>query len=1361
MNTPNTTYRIQFHKQFNFDQFEQTIGYLHALGIDYIYASPILAAVSGSMHGYDGTDMERINPEIGTLGQFKKLRKKLKHINIHWLQDIVPNHMALHPDNAWLMDVLRFGKSSTYSGYFDTVFSAPYIQDEKLMIPILGDTLENCLKANQIQVVLDHKQLHLEYQDTRLPLNPMSYPLISENIVNKNSSSRLEQPERTKSLLQSIRQFNGNKQKLRSLLAMQHYRLCHWQETDDRINYRRFFTVNGLICLNMEAKSTFDAAHAFVKQLITDGWIQGLRIDHIDGIHNPNQYLKWLRSTSGKDIYIIAEKILEKDEVLLQRWPIQGTTGYEFLALSNNVCTDRKGKKKLNQYYEHLIGMPICLEKEQYRKKEDIITNHLQGEVDNLAQYFLYLNLTGEELNMDDLKNVLKAFLIYFPVYRLYDDTFPLSESSFRMILDVFDKIAQEIHSPAVRILRDIVEYAQYYSDTCYREKVISFLLRCMQFTGPVMAKGVEDTLMYTFNRFIAHNEVGNHPANFGISKKDFHERMLERQRLWPSALNASATHDTKRGEDTRARLLVLSCIAPQWTEQVKQWEERLQEEYPDKLPHSNDRYFVYQSLYGAHPMPGQPSEAFSGRFRDYLIKYLREGKEHSSWTAPNTANENALLHFAEFLINPKNSIYPSFLNFLESTADFGIFNALTLLILKFTCPGIPDIYQGTELWDFSFVDPDNRRPVDYAQRMGYLTEIQSLPHESIIPLLWKERNNGKIKLWLLQKLIKIRKTHDALGKDGDYIALKTTGRYRRHILAYARVKDKQWIVTVVPLHVAGIPEIKAQQLLDFDWEDTKVQLPQGNHPWEHLLAPLQGEGNELQVSSLFKELPLAVLRLRIKEHNRRAGILLPVTALPGDFGIGDLGSTAFSFVNHLKKGGQSYWQVLPVGPVCQAQYYSPYSTLSAMAGNPLLIDLEELKNEGLLTSKEYRKAKLPTGKKIDYPLAETNKFHLLSQAYKRVDFGRHPDFQHFCTAESSWLDDYALFIVLYEKHQRKPWYQWPEIYKLRDQNALSTFGENHFLEIRQVKWIQYLFFKQWKALQQHCRQIGVRLIGDIPFYVSHNSADTWCNQQFFSLKTDGTPLSLAGVPPDYFSKDGQLWGMPTYHWENLKQDNYCWWINRLKQQCRLFDLVRLDHFRAFSAYWKVDAGQETAQDGAWEKGPDIDFFDALKAALPEMPFIVEDLGDIDASVYALRDAYALPGMRVLQFAFGEDMPHSLHIPHNFDKHVVAYTGTHDNNTLKGWYQNELNDTEKARLAKYCGHKITKTNVSKHLIRLAYASIADTVIIPMPDILKLGQRNRINNPAQTVDNWLWRMRHNAFDTPQQKKLKELTYLYKR
>lgn len=1392
MKIPNSSYRIQFNKEFSFRQFEKIIDYLEQLGIDTIYASPILGAVTGSTHGYDGTDLHRINPEIGTLDQFRKIKKRLQKKQIKWLQDIVPNHMAFHPENNWLMDILQYGSASRYHTYFDTVHNSDYMGAPKLMVPILGDTIDNVLKSGDISIVRMHHSLYLQYADQRLPLRPTSYLPLLQTLLPNTGEEYNEIEKQVKEietsadntlweklcrkvfdqlattgmmsrLDQNLAQWSSDIDLLHKILSHQHYQLCYWQATDQRINYRRFFTVNGLICVNVHDPAVFKDTHSFIQKLTKEGLIDGLRVDHIDGLHDPTDYLQHLRQLCGTDTYIVIEKILEQQEILPTYWPVQGTTGYDFMALCQNIATDRQGYRKLLHYYEDEIHKTTGITREQQSKKQKILTEYMQGDLDNLVSLFQQLDLEGISIKEDGFKTILSHFLCYFPIYRLYDCVFPLPNESFQLLLSVLDAIANDQVIPA----QDLADFkqlfcrAQEYEQVTFRKKMSIFLSRCMQFTGPLMAKGVEDTLMYTYNGFIAQNEVGNHPENTSIRPKEFHRLMRERQMHWPMALNASATHDTKRGEDTRSRLLVLASCAEEWIDQVYKWEALIKQNYTGVLPYANDRYALYQALYGAYPMPGTSTTGFEERLKAYLVKYLREGKIHSDWANPQETYETEVQHYADFLLNKKEAFFPLFNSFLQSTVDFGIINSLAQLILKFTCPGIPDIYQGTELWDFSFVDPDNRREVDYVQHGEYLDQIRTHIGPDLIATLWNKRHDGKIKLWLMQKLIEIRKQHTALGPEGQYIALKVKGKYSKHILAFARVQGDQYIVSAVPLYIAKLKHLWDNDITDIDWADTRIILPeQKAYTWKHLLIPRNGTGMELRAAEIFNHLPLAVISCRQHAHERKAGILLPITSLPSQYGIGDLGKPAFLFAHQLYRAQQRYWQILPWNPTSAAQQYSPYSTLSAMAGNPLLISLDTLQRKGLLRKKECKSAQIADSDRVDYTQVETIKMQLLDKAYTRAVLDNDHNFSQFCVEEAYWLDDYALFVTI-RKQQQQPWYTWPIPLRSRNKKALSDFVTDHATDIQKEKWIQYTFFQQWRDLRQHAHSLGIGLLGDVPFYPSLDSADVWAHPSFFALKSNGLPRAIAGVPPDYFNADGQLWGMPVFDWQELKRKNYSWWIDRLRHHSRLFDKVRLDHFRAFAAFWTVPAEESSAKNGKWQPGPGADFFDKLQAALPHMPFIAEDLGDIDATVYQLRDRYGLAGMKVLQFAFGIDMPRSPHIPHQYTPQHVAYTGTHDNNTLLGWYEEELDQASRRRIARYIGVPITKYQLNEHFIKMIYASVAQLVIVPMQDILGLNASHRMNSPASTSNNWLWRMGPRAFDKKYQKKLKQITTLYNR
>jgi 4-alpha-glucanotransferase len=475
----------------------------------------------------------------------------------------------------------------------------------------------------------------------------------------------------------------------------------------------------------------------------------------------------------------------------------------------------------------------------------------------------------------------------------------------------------------------------------------------------------------------------------------------------------------------------------------------------------------------------------------------------------------------------------------------------------------------------------------------------------------------------------------------------------------------------------------------------------------------------------------------------RSAGVLLHITSLPSAFGVGDLGPEAYLFANFLKEHSQRYWQILPLNTTGAAQGYSPYSSTSCMAGNTLLISPQLLVNDALLDETDLSEFHISNKGRARFEEAARVREILFAKAYDRFkkSDGLRLVFIKFMREEAYWLDDYALYVVIKKYNDNKPWYEWPAKYKHRDAEMLLKFSVEYGDDLIKEKWLQFIFFRQWYFLKDYCNSKNIQMFGDIPFYVSHDSADVWAHRDIFCLSDTGEIKGIAGVPPDYFNSDGQLWGMPVFRWDVLREQNYDWWVKRIRKNISLFDLVRFDHFRAFSSYWEVPSGEKTAVNGKWKQGPGAAFFDHLKKVLGKLPFVAEDLGDIDAPVYQLRDEFALPGMKVLQFAFSENMPLSDHIPHNFSNRFIVYTGTHDNNTTLGWFEDEAGRQIKKNLKRYLGRNISKRNVHKCLIRLAYASTAVVVIIPMQDLLGLTAEARMNTPASSgVHNWSWRMR---------------------
>ena len=489
----------------------------------------------------------------------------------------------------------------------------------------------------------------------------------------------------------------------------------------------------------------------------------------------------------------------------------------------------------------------------------------------------------------------------------------------------------------------------------------------------------------------------------------------------------------------------------------------------------------------------------------------------------------------------------------------------------------------------------------------------------------------------------------------------------------------------------------------------------------------------------------------------RSSGILLHISALPGGFGIGDLGPEAYRFVDFLAEAGQTFWQILPFNPPGVGD--SPYVSPSAFAGAPILLSLVKLAEEGLLAPQDWQDApEFPPGR-VDYPRVRAFKSRLLRRAFENFEAsGRfRAEFEDFCRRHSHWLEDYALFMALKDAHQGAPWSRWEPELTLRDPQALEAKRRELAREIRYHKFTQFAFDRQWKALKAYAAEKGIRIIGDIPIYVAYDAADVWSHPEFFHLDEHGRPTVVAGVPPDYFSPTGQLWGNPIYRWDVLAEEGYAWWIQRFRRVLEYVDVVRVDHFRGFEAYWEVPAGESTAVNGRWVKGPGAELFEAVKSALGEIPIIAEDLGFITPEVEALRDRFGFPGMKILQFAFGSG-PDNPHLPHNYPRNCVVYPGTHDNDTALGWFASAPEGVRE-HLRKYAATEVTEVNWV--LARLAMASVADLAVIPLQDVLGLGSEARMNYPGRMRGNWQWRCTVSSIPEEAKARLAELSGLYGR
>ncbi len=496
--------------------------------------------------------------------------------------------------------------------------------------------------------------------------------------------------------------------------------------------------------------------------------------------------------------------------------------------------------------------------------------------------------------------------------------------------------------------------------------------------------------------------------------------------------------------------------------------------------------------------------------------------------------------------------------------------------------------------------------------------------------------------------------------------------------------------------------------------------------------------------------------------YPRCSGILLHITSLPSRFGIGDFGEAARSFAQFLQRTQQTIWQILPINSASSAQGFSPYGSDGSLGGNTLLISPEILVKDGLLSTERIAEIEVKT-KRVDYQKAEEVKADLFDEAYTNFNKNKatfEDSFLSFCKEEQHWLDDYALYQIIKKDEGNKAWNEWEDALKHREANALKAFADKHSAEIEKVKWLQFIFHKQWFELKEYCNNLGIKILGDLPFYVAFDSADVWAYQHLFQLDENGKMIAESGAPPDDFNEDGQRWGMPVYNWDSIKKDNYQWWLNRMKKNIKMYDLLRLDHFRGFSAYWEVPVSAKSAKEGEWKSGPGETFFILLQNEIGALPLVAEDLGTIDEPVIKLRNQFHIPGMIIQQVAFGEDMPQSESIPHHHYKNAVVYTGNHDNNTTLGWFKS-LSKNLANNLSLYTNQNVAKRNVVQVFSHLVYASVAKLAVLPMQDILKLDEDARMNSVPDGKKSWSWKMEDDWLTEKIEKNLQDLCFVYDR
>lgn len=927
MRIPVATYRLQFTPEFGFGQAKEIVEYLDQLGISDVYASPIFKARSGSQHGYDVVDQNQINPELGGREGFDVLVEELQERGMGWLQDIVPNHMAYDGQNHYLMDVLEHGPESQYVDYFDIEWEHSYEDIQgKVLAPMLGDFYDRCLERGEIQLSYGEDGLKVNYYALQFPVRVESYAsfLVHEiswlrrqmgrqhpdyiklvGILNTvrntfpalRGQARRDQATFVKQILwelyesnsevktfidQNIEAFNGQPGKATSfdwldkLLLEQYYRLSFWKVGAEELNYRRFFTVNELICIKVDNPKVFDQTHALVQELVKAKKINGLRIDHIDGLYDPLKYLQRLNEKMD-GVYTVVEKILEHDERLPKHWPIQGTSGYEFLNYVNGVFYQQQNQKHFTRFYKQFSGVRDSYERLFIEKKQLIADTNLVGDIDNLARFLKKVASQyryGRDLTANGLKAAIKEVLVSFPIYCTYVDQRGGSERDLKYIQMAIAQARKRI--PQLLNELELIEkfLMLEFEDSLpadERSQWLHFVMRLQQFTGPLMAKGLEDTLFYVYNRFIGLNDVGGAPEHFGIALKEFHRYNQYQQEHWPNALNATSTHDTKRSEDVRSRLSIISELPEEWESEVKAWSElnasKKQIVRDQPVPEPNDEYFLYQTLVGAYPFNDKELPAYRERIKDYVVKAVREAKVHTAWLRPDEDYENGYVHFVETLLTPgKDNIFLEKLqHFQAKVAEYGMYNALSQLLIKLTVPGVPDFYQGTELWDLSLVDPDNRRPVDYPKRFSALQDIDARWQKqptTLIKNLLKNRTDGSIKLFLMMRGLAARNYFRNVFRSGTYHPLTVTGAKADHIIAFARHKGEHTVITVVPRFLTSLIEPGVLPVGAEVWADIAIEVPAGAQAtWKSWLTneTVKMTDNP-KVGDLFEHLPLALL---------------------------------------------------------------------------------------------------------------------------------------------------------------------------------------------------------------------------------------------------------------------------------------------------------------------------------------------------------------------------------------------------------------------------------------------------------------------------------------------------------------------
>jgi (1->4)-alpha-D-glucan 1-alpha-D-glucosylmutase len=946
--TISATYRLQFNKDFNFRDASELLDYFRGLGVTHIYASPILRSRHGSSHGYDVIDPSHLNPELGTEADFQAFHEELEKRGMGLIVDIVPNHMAASSENAWWMDVLEHGPESAYASYFDIDWHSRALEG-KILLPFLGRPFAEVLENQELALTYAEGKFIVQYFEWLFPLAPRSYRWILEhrlddlktklgedspayqeyagiaaaavslsdrktaNAITATMGEKRLQFEQLVArlrqlvsanldihafLLDNLKDFEGVQgnpasfSPLERLLAEQFYVLAYWQNLNQEINYRRFFTITDLVGARVEDPLVFESTHSLVARQVEQNVVSGLRIDHIDGLRDPLGYLNRLNeriaqpapSAESRRIPVYLEKILARNERLRSDWPVAGTTGYDFLNAMNCLFVHPKGAQSLERIYFDFLDRKVDYRGLLYQEKKLVMSTLFGAELRSLGNHMAMLasqDRYARDVPLLELTQALNETTACLGVYRTYIRNLEVSPEDQAVIEQAITEartLKPQLHPLSFAFIRDVfLLQNRPHLLPAQREARLAFVIRWQQFTGPIMAKSFEDTFLYVYNPLVSLNEVGGDPRPSAASPELFHELVQERSQRWPQSLNASTTHDTKRSEDVRARINVLSEIPEDWERHLHCWSKvnachrKVIQGQP--VPDRNEETFLYQTLIGMWPFDAEERAAASQRLQAYAIKATREAKVHTRWTLPNLPHEDALKSFIAEILDSRreNAFLRDFTEFHSRIAYCAMINGLSQTLLKIVSPGIPDFYQGSELWDFRLVDPDNRQPVDFTKRKVALTRMQQGKEAQLICVadgLAKSWRDGRIKLYLIWKALNYRRRHGKLFSQGDFSLAMASGIRQENVSGYCRRNEEEWLLVAFPKWLANAGAAENSPSQPQFWGDTHLLLPaaapaswQNVFTGEALSASKTASGQpSLRLTELFRYFPVAML---------------------------------------------------------------------------------------------------------------------------------------------------------------------------------------------------------------------------------------------------------------------------------------------------------------------------------------------------------------------------------------------------------------------------------------------------------------------------------------------------------------------